>query len=134
MSPLEFPSSAYPLMERIAEHVSLAVTRDQANQKQSKTKDEICSGCGHPRSRHLYGSAGCVDTSRHGGAGFNRCNCPAFNAVRDSIDDRELKSECEDRRDLRDPLSEEMSTFTRRSLSEIRGLTVLNEIEDGLGL
>jgi hypothetical protein len=135
-----FPSSALPLMEKIAEHVSSAVTRIQAIQSQNSTQieNEVCA-CGHPRGRHTFLAGNCTVNIPLGGdnPGFHSCSCNSFDTSRvvdcDSI---EIKSDVIDRRDNRDPLSKEMDEFTQKALLEIRDpiLNALNEINDGLGL
>lgn len=81
----------------------------QAVQAQTKTSDEICPGCGHPRSRHWWGTGYCLGRIPHPGAnpGSAHCRCDGFGNDRPADGDYAdaVKSTMPDRRDNRDPSS-----------------------------
>jgi len=108
------------LADQVAALRSSVERANQATPKQSKTNVEACSFCGHPRNRHIFNDGACTCAIPLGGQNpaIVHCRCGNFNQP--SPVSGEVKSTVVDKRDNRDPLSEEMDAFTVDSLREIK--------------
>jgi hypothetical protein len=105
---VQLKSVEYQLaLQRLEELKSSPQALRSATQGQNKTNDEICSGCGHPRRRHLWGTGACVGRIPHPGdnPGSSHCRCPGFGHDSVAVDnhDDSMISTMPDRRDNRDP-------------------------------
>jgi hypothetical protein len=116
------------LADQVAALRSSVAQANQATHKQSKTSVESCSYCGHPRNRHIFNDGACTCTIPLGGANpaVVHCRCHSFNWLGPVLG-QELKSTVQDRRDNRDPLSEEMDQFTIDSLREVKAGKYMSE-------
>jgi hypothetical protein len=117
---IKYQSIESLLADQVAALRSSVEQASQATHKQSKTSVENCSFCGHSRNRHIFNHDACTCTIPLGGSNpaVVHCRCSSFNQP--SPVAGELKSTVEDRRDNRDPLSEEMTRTTKQALVEIR--------------
>lgn len=99
------------VMQRAVEEMNLILPPppDPAN--------EICV-CGDPRKQHLNSVGHCTGRP-HEGAGFGYCQCIGFNLGIVKATTWE-PSDVKDRRDNRDPLSEELTQHTQVMVSEAR--------------